>query len=78
MKLREYLDKNDITCERFAASCGCSGQTIVAAAKGYEISLTLAIKIEEVTHGAVKCIDLRPTKKRIVANALKRDVSSSR
>lgn len=64
MRLKEYLNTEGIRITVFAKRCGVSHATIIGAMKGYEMALSLALKIEEITRGVVTCKDLSPTRKR--------------
>lgn len=64
MRLKDYLTTEGIRITVFARRCGVSHGTIIGAMKGYEIALSLALKIEEITRGVVTCRDLSPTRKR--------------
>lgn len=65
MDLLEYMNKNNLNAPQFAKITNLSYPTIRNALKGYEISLSSALQIEEVTHGRVKCTDLKPKIKRV-------------
>ena len=64
MKLSEFLSLTRLTSTEIAKEIGIAPQTIWNALKGYEMSLTNALKIEEYTKKAVTCNDLKPTRKR--------------
>jgi len=59
MKLKEYLDANDITYSRAAKRVGISQQYLGTIINGQKYpSQTLAIKLEEYTKGAIKWTEL--------------------
>lgn len=60
MKLKDYLQDLGIPQATFARKVGVSSRTILNAVLGKEIRLSLAVRIEEVTKGQVKCKDLLP------------------
>lgn len=60
MKLKDYLHKNKITYAQFAADGGWHHQAVYFWATGRRIPrLVHAIKIEEITKGAVKASEIR-------------------
>ena len=64
MKLNDYLEQQGITMTGFARKIGVHPKTIGFIIDGYDTKLSVALKIEKATKGAVKCKDLAPTKKR--------------
>lgn len=73
MELREYLFRREIKKGDFAALIGTSPKTIWAILKGMQdVKLSIALKIEEVTKGEVKCRDLarKATKGKVKAEDL--------
>ena len=64
MKLNDYLEQEGITMTRFARKIGVHRHTLISILEGYDTKLSVALKIEEATKGAVKCKDLAPTKRR--------------
>ena len=64
MKLKEYLDKEGIKYSAFARKVGIHPQTIATIIKGYDTKLSIGVKIEEATNGAVRCRDLMPSLRR--------------
>lgn len=61
MKLYDYLQEEGIQHSHFAKRVGISLPTLAMLFKGYDCRLSVAIKIEELTRGAVKIRDLTPT-----------------
>lgn len=64
MRLKDYLEDLGIPQAKFARKVGTTPRTILNAIMGKEIRLSLAVKIEEVTKGQVKCKDLLPIQKK--------------
>lgn len=63
MNLKEYLFRNDIMQKDFSTALGISYKTLWSIINGVRMpSLDIAVKIEEITHGVVKCKDLIPKK----------------
>jgi transcriptional regulator with XRE-family HTH domain len=58
MDLKKYLKSKGISIAFFARELGVSQQTLHGIYRGHEISLSTAIKIEELTEGKVACKDL--------------------
>jgi plasmid maintenance system antidote protein VapI len=58
MKLKEYLDETGIPIARFARKINVSPNTIHNVIRGKTISLKIALEIERITEGKVKCKDL--------------------
>jgi len=63
MNLKEYLFRKDISRTDFAKLVGVTRQTIYKIICGTTPTLDVALKIEEVTNGEVKCKDLLQHKK---------------
>lgn len=64
MNLKEYMDTYKIGLCALAKRCGVSHPTMINALKGYEMKLSIALKIERGTGGEVMCRDMKPTAKR--------------
>lgn len=62
-KLEEYLDSKGIKHLFFAEQLGISTKTLYSIMKGNDTKLSIALKIEEITKGAVKAKDLYKLKK---------------
>ncbi len=60
MNLREYLFQNNIKHNAFAKSLKISYRTLWGIIYGSDMKLSLALKIEKLTKGEVKCKDLDP------------------
>lgn len=58
MKLKEYLEKNEMDPRTFAKKIGSNYRSIYYAMDGKDIKASLAAKIEIATLGTVKCVDL--------------------
>ena len=67
MNLKEYMETYKIGICALAKRCGVSHPTMINALKGYEMKLSIALKIERGTGGEVMCRDMRPTAKRVKA-----------
>jgi plasmid maintenance system antidote protein VapI len=61
MKLAEYFKKMGLQKIPFAKRVGISDSTLFSILREErDVMLSVAIRIEKETHGAVKCIDLLP------------------
>lgn len=58
MKLKEYLDKTNLSIAGFARCIDEPHPTVLRAVQEKDIRLALAAKIEIATLGAVTCLDL--------------------
>ena len=58
MKLKEYLEKNNITTYEFADIVNVTPTTIYNILKGKDTYLSLALRIQEATKRKVKCHEL--------------------
>jgi predicted transcriptional regulator len=63
MNLKDYLDEMGIPVRAFARRLEVSNNTVHAIFKGQDIRLSIALKIEKLTKGAVKCKVLEPLPK---------------
>lgn len=61
MKLDEYFKTNCIKITWFAKKHGISVGTLNRILSGFDIRLSTALFIEEITNGKVKCKDMKPT-----------------
>lgn len=73
MKLREYIDKYGINIRKFSRSAKISEATVHNILKGFDIKLSVALKILDITGGEVSCEDLKPTRARGVSAKKKRN-----
>jgi predicted transcriptional regulator len=64
MKLDEYLEKGKMKPAEFSKKSGIDLTTVRNIIRGYDIKLSTALKVQEFTHGLVRCEDLAPIKKR--------------
>lgn len=60
MKLRQYFEENSINITQFCKKNGLNVTTLYSILKGRDLYLSLALKIEDLTEGAVTAQDLRP------------------
>lgn len=74
MMLRHYIDKYGINIRKFSRSAKISEATIHNVLKGFDIKLSVALKIIEITQGEVTCQDLKPTRQRGIPVKKKRAV----
>ncbi len=58
MKLKEFLDASGIQYKDFAKNAGITPNTVLNIIHKGDCKLSIALKIEELTMGAVKCRDL--------------------
>lgn len=71
MDLHKYLKDNGISQRKFSSESGVSIPTLFRIFEGGEIYLSIAVKIEKATDGAVTLNDLMPTKQKSKAISLK-------
>ena len=59
MKLRDYLESRNLSSKEFAKLVGISAASVDNYLAGRRTpTLKIARKIEEITHGRVRCMDL--------------------
>lgn len=58
MDLKDYINKRGIPITKFARLVKVSAHTIHNILNGYDMRLSIASRIEELTEGAVTCQDL--------------------
>ena len=58
MRLKDYIERNNLQVTKFAKCVGASHATIINVVNGGEPRLSLALRIEEKTIGLVTCEDL--------------------
>lgn len=78
MNLKEYMETYQLGLCALAKRCGVSHPTMINALKGYEMKLSIALKIERGTGGEVMCRDMKPTTKRPAASETVRQLGGQK
>lgn len=60
MKLREYFDTHSVKIRVFARKANVSIRTVYSIMQGHDLTLSVALRIEEATHGCVTLYDMKP------------------